>query len=43
MTGHMEKTLHYFKNKMIFNETETLLQNEYRPSTEDCKFGNVHM
>ena len=34
----MKKTLHCFKNKMKLNETETLLQNEYRTSTEECKF-----
>ena len=38
-----KQTLHYFKNKMILNKIETLLQNEYRTSTEECKFGNVHM
>ena len=28
---------------MKFNETETLFQNEYRTSTEEYKFGNVHL
>ena len=28
---------------MKFNETETLLQNEYCTSTEEFKFGNMHL